>query len=94
MDITYQLIVLNIFQESEADIEDFMQQKLEAEEGVGLFLDIVNIGLLTFYIHVFGTCIWCYLTEFAIRFSLNYWYFNFLCNEKYRYMYQKLVIEK
>lgn len=45
MDITYQLIVLNIFQESEADIEDFMQQKLEAEEGVGLFLDIVNIGL-------------------------------------------------
>lgn len=50
--------------------------------------------VLTFYIHVFGTCIWCYLTEFAIRFSLNYWYFNFLCNEKYRYMYQKLVIEK
>lgn len=60
MDITYQLIVLNIFQESEADIEDFMQQKLEAEEGVGLFLDIVNIGLC-FYIllcmylvHAFG----------------------------------------
>lgn len=45
MDITYQLIVLNIFQESEADIEDFMQQKLEAEEGVRLFLDIVCIWL-------------------------------------------------
>lgn len=50
-------MVLNIFQESEADIEDFMQQKLDAEEGVGfiiycLFL-IVN---LTFYIHF--ACIW------------------------------------
>lgn len=45
MDIMYQLIVLNIFQESEADIEDFMQQKLEAEEGVGFFFDIVCIWL-------------------------------------------------
>lgn len=66
---TYPLMVLNIFQESEADIEDFMQQKLDAEEGVGfiiycLFL-IVN---LTFYIHAFGTCILC-LTEFVIKFS-------------------------
>lgn len=54
MDITYQLIVLNIFQESEADIEDFMQQKLEAEEGVGLFLDTVNIGLC---FNILYTCI-------------------------------------
>lgn len=39
------------------------------------------IVILTIYIHAFGTCIWCYLTEFATRFSLNN--FNFLSNEKY-----------
>lgn len=29
------------------------------------------VVILTVYIHVFGTCIWCYLTEFALRFSLK-----------------------
>lgn len=57
-------MVLNIFQESEADIEDFMQQKLDAEEGVGfiIYCLFLIVNLTFFYtfcmhlVHVF--CVW------------------------------------
>lgn len=53
---TYPLMVLNIFQESEADIEDFMQQKLDAEEGVGFIIIILSVFDCEF--NILYTCIW------------------------------------
>lgn len=42
-----------IFQESEADIEDFMQQKLEADEGVSTLPDywLKSNGLFNIFLH-------------------------------------------